>query len=146
MSKTNNDHLMRIMELKGKIPVRVIKKGAVWKNHFTEEGLDFKHEVDASTVAQGAKEGEKVIRTITNLTSTRSLKDLILERVGPEKRQSTAYEDQQYVKRALQFADLLEQMLALDPDKRIRPEDALNHPFLQDGPIGKAAVEAAAAR
>jgi len=130
-SRTNNDHLRKIMELRGKVPGRVIKKGAVWKNHFTEE-LDFKHEGEDENTKQ------KVVRTITDLTAKKSVKDLIMERVGPEKRQSSAHEDQQYVKRSSQFADLLEQMLALDPDKRIRPEDALGHSFLQDGPAGKA--------
>jgi len=130
-SKTNNDHLRKTMELRGKIPIKVIKKGVVWKNHFTED-LDFKHEGED----EGTK--QKVVRTITDLNAKRSIKDLILDRVGAEKRQSTTSEDQQYVKRANQFADLLEQMLALDPDKRIRPEDALQHPFLLDGPAGKA--------
>ena len=31
------------------------------------------------------------------------------------------------------LADLLEKMLALDPDKRIRPKDALKHPFVKWG-------------
>lgn len=126
-SKTNNDHLKKIMELRGKIPIKVIKKGFVWKNHFTDD-LDFKHEGEDENTKQ------KVIRTVTDMNAKKSVKDLILERVGPEKRQSTSGEDQSYVKRATQFADLLEQMLALDPDKRIRPKEALNHPFLQDGP------------
>eukprot|EP00927_Polykrikos_kofoidii_P050575 TRINITY_DN4446_c0_g1_i1.p1 TRINITY_DN4446_c0_g1~~TRINITY_DN4446_c0_g1_i1.p1 ORF type:complete len:687 (+),score=148.92 TRINITY_DN4446_c0_g1_i1:80-2140(+) len=124
-SKSNNDHLKKIMELKGKIPVKVIKKGAVWKNHFTEE-VDFKHMVDDKGT------GDPVIKTITNLAANKSIKDLIVERVGPEKRQSTTKEDQDYVKKATQFADLLDQMLALDPEKRIKPDDALIHPFLHD--------------
>ena len=34
-------------------------------------------------------------------------------------------------KHTAQLADLLEKMLALDPDKRIRPKDALKHPFVK---------------
>eukprot|EP00929_Paragymnodinium_shiwhaense_P016308 TRINITY_DN124589_c0_g1_i1.p1 TRINITY_DN124589_c0_g1~~TRINITY_DN124589_c0_g1_i1.p1 ORF type:complete len:663 (-),score=199.09 TRINITY_DN124589_c0_g1_i1:172-2160(-) len=125
-SKHNNDHLKKVMEVKGKIPVKVIKKGFVWKNHFTDE-VDFKHLVEGTMGAMDA-----VVKTITNLTATRNIKDLVLERVGPEKRQSTTREDQEYVKKSLQFADLLEQMLALDPEKRITPDQALEHPFLKD--------------
>eukprot|EP00932_Pfiesteria_piscicida_P009313 SRR837773.20025.p1 GENE.SRR837773.20025~~SRR837773.20025.p1 ORF type:complete len:558 (-),score=234.90 SRR837773.20025:84-1595(-) len=135
-SKTNNDHLKKIMDLRGKVPGKVIKKGFVWQTHFTPE-LDFKHEVE------DPGSGQKVIKTITDFTNKVSLKDLILERVGKEKQQSQEKEDQLYVKRAIQFADLLEQMLALDPDKRIRPEDGLIHPFLLDG-FGKAAQAQAA--
>merc|ERR1740138_539209 len=86
-SKTNNDHLKKVMELKGKIPGKVIKKGAVWKNHFTDE-LDFKwQDVDANS-------GQEVLRTVTDLNAKKTLKDLLLERVDPEKRKSTTGEDQ----------------------------------------------------
>lgn len=43
-------------------------------------------------------------------------------------RQSHSREDP---KHTAQLADLLEKMLALDPDKRIRPKDALKHPFVK---------------
>merc|ERR1719379_3412125 len=134
--KTNNDQLRRIMEIKGKIPGKLIKKGMLWKNHF-DENLDFKFEdSDKGT-------GETITRTLSDLSAKKHLKDLIMERVGPEKRASATKEDQQYVRRALEFADLLEQMLAIDPDKRISPNDALNHPFLTDFGAEKAAAEAA---
>ena len=43
-------------------------------------------------------------------------------------RQSHSREDPRHT---TQLADLLEKMLALDPDKRIRPKDALKHPFVK---------------
>jgi len=130
MGKTNNDQLKKIMDLKGKIPVKVIKKGAVWKQHF-DDNLDFKYEdTDKMT-------GEKVTRIITDNTAKRDLKELILERVGPEKRQSQDNEDQQYVKKSVHFSDLVDKMLALDPDKRVSAEDALHHHFLADSNSAK---------
>merc|ERR1712232_274161 len=113
------------MEAKGKIPVKVIKKGFIWKNHFTDE-FDFKHVVETTPG------GESIHKIITDLDAKKSIKDLIIERVGPEKRASSSKEDQGYVKRATQFADLLELMLSLDPEKRIKPDDALQHIFLQE--------------
>lgn len=124
-SKSNNDHLKKIMELRGKVPGKVIKKGAVWQTHFTAE-LDFKHQVEDPGSSQ------PIIKMVTDFTSKGSLKEMILERVGKEKRESDVKEDQLYVKRAIQFADLLEGLLALDPDKRSRPDEALQHAFLQD--------------
>jgi len=118
-SVSNNDHLKKMMELKGKIPGKLIKKGSKWKDHFTDS-LDFKYEVVGETGPP---------RTLTDLSAKRSIKDLIMERLGSEKRQSAVPEDQLYVKKAHQFADLLEQMLMLDPEKRMRPADALGHPF-----------------
>lgn len=43
-------------------------------------------------------------------------------------RQSHSREDSRHT---AELADLLEKMLALDPDKRIRPKDALKHPFVK---------------
>jgi len=136
-SKSNNDHLLKTMELRGKIPGKVVKKGTVWKSHFTDE-LDFKHEVE------DPGSGQMVTKTITDFSTKKSIKDLVLERVGKEKQASEAKEDKLYVTRANQFADLLEHMLALDPDKRVTPTDGLAHIFLQEG-VGKAAAAAAAA-
>jgi len=38
-------------------------------------------------------------------------------------------------KKVAQLADLLERMMALDPDKRITPKDALKHPFIKEPKI-----------
>lgn len=124
-SKSNNDALRKIMELKGKIPAKIIKKGFLWKTHF-DDVLDFKYEdVDKYT--------KKVVsRTMSDLSAKKDLFELLMERVGPEKKQSDVKEDVQTVKRVKQFADLLHQMLALDPEKRITANDALSHPFLED--------------
>ncbi|CAJ1386680.1 unnamed protein product [Effrenium voratum] len=40
--KTNNDMLRLFMEVKGKLPNKLIKSGTVWKNHF-DENMDFKY-------------------------------------------------------------------------------------------------------
>jgi len=137
-SKTNNMHLKLIMEFKGKFPVKVIKNSGryqpdTWKNHFTDN-LDFKCQIPSTgpPPEEGAPEEPLQIKIMTDLAAKRSIKDLLFERVGPEKRASEKYEDREYVTRATQFADLLELMLALDPDKRITPSDALQHSFCQD--------------
>merc|ERR1711879_623648 len=83
-------------------------KTSEWKKHFTEQ-LDFKHVVlDPATK-------EETTKTITNMKTKTNIKDLIMDRVGPLK-------DQQTMKKAGRFADLLDQMLALDPERRQRSE------------------------
>lgn len=136
--KTNNDMLKRIMDLKGKIPRGVIRTGAVWKQHF-DDNLDFKYE-DSDKLTK-----ETITRIITDNSAKKELKELILERVGPEKRQSDKKEDQEYVKKAVHFADFLDRLLALDPEKRLTAEDSLKHHFFAEPTGPKVAAEKAAA-
>merc|ERR1712217_376461 len=124
-SKTNNDALRKVMELKGKIPARIIKKGMLWKNHF-DENLDFKFDDEDKYTK------EKVTRVISDLNAKKDLFEMLMERIGPEKRTSTTDEDTAQVKRAQQFADLLNHMLALDFEKRVTANDALPHQFLEE--------------
>merc|ERR1711920_263549 len=100
-----------------------------WKQHF-DDNLDFKY-LDYDKVTR-----KKVTRVITDCGAKKSTLDIVLERIGPEKQKSTASEDVLYVKKAKQFADLINQMTTLDPEKRATPEDLLKHPFLEDGGFG----------
>jgi serine/threonine-protein kinase PRP4 len=138
-SKTNNDALRKIMEVKGKIPKNIIKKGMLWKTHF-DDNLDFKF-VDDDKYTK-----EQVTRVMTDLNAKKDLFDMLMERVGPDKAKSTADEDTAQVKRAKQFADLLNQMLALDFEKRVTANDALPHQFVEEKNLrGENRAEKAAA-
>merc|ERR1712096_330199 len=75
---------------------------------------------------------KKVRRTITDCSAKKSIVDMVMQRVGPEKMRSSAPEDIHYIKKAKQFADLMGQMTALDPEKKITAHDALQHPFLTE--------------
>jgi len=123
--RSNNDMLRHFMELKGKIPHKMIKSGAMWRQHF-DDNLDFKF-VDKHQATR-----KKITRIITDCSAKRSIPELILGRVGPEKQKSDNKEDQLYVKKAKQFADVLNQMTTLDPEKRASPDDLLQHAFLCD--------------
>jgi len=132
--RTNNDMIRIFMEIKGKMPHKMIKSGMLWKNHF-DENMDFKYQdTDKAT-------RKKVTRIITDCHAKRSIQDLIMQRVGVEKQRSSDQEDQLYVKKAKQFADLINQMTCLDPEKRISPGDALLHPFLTEAGPGSKAKE-----
>merc|ERR1712008_496271 len=74
----------------------------------------------------------------------RQLVDMVLSRVGAEKQRSSDSEDQKYVKKAKQFADLLEKMTALDPERRVAPQDALQHPLLTEPGLGSKGAAAGA--
>jgi len=121
--RSNNDMMRHFMDLKGKIPHKMIKSGSTWKQHF-DENLDFKY-LDKHPVTR-----KKMIRTVTDCSSKRSMLELIMNRVGADKSKSDIKDDQIYVKKAKQFADLLTQMTTLDPEKRGQPDDLLQHAFI----------------
>lgn len=111
--KTNNEMLKLIMECKGKFPHKLIRKGQFSNEHFDLQLLDFQSLVEDKLT------GRMLMRTTKN--------------VGPIPEQSLkvklrgSEDDGDLLE---QFIDLLDKMLILTPEKRITPEQALNHPFL----------------
>eukprot|EP00445_Apocalathium_hangoei_P014356 CAMPEP_0203873410 /NCGR_PEP_ID=MMETSP0359-20131031/19735_1 /ASSEMBLY_ACC=CAM_ASM_000338 /TAXON_ID=268821 /ORGANISM="Scrippsiella Hangoei, Strain SHTV-5" /LENGTH=589 /DNA_ID=CAMNT_0050792107 /DNA_START=76 /DNA_END=1845 /DNA_ORIENTATION=- len=121
--KDNNDMIRRFMELKGKIPHKMIKTGTCWKTHF-DENFDFKYNTYDKVTRK------KKLQIITDCSAKRSILDLVMARVGTEKQKSEDREDQLYVRKAKEFADLIGQMTTFDPEKRATPEQLLQHPFV----------------
>merc|ERR1711972_1310341 len=85
--RTNNDMMRLFMEVKGKLPHKMIKSGQLWRQHF-DENLDFRFQ-DTNKATR-----KKITRTITDLGQKRSIVDMIMNRVGPEKQKSSDPEDQ----------------------------------------------------
>lgn len=127
--KNNNDMMRLYMEVKGKLPNKLIKSGNCWKQHF-DENMDFKY-ADTNKATR-----KKIVRTISDLSAKRSIADMVLARVGPEKQKSEINEDQLYVKKAKQFADLMDKMTAMDPERRVTAHDGLSHIFVAEAGPG----------
>ncbi|MCJ8731821.1 hypothetical protein PDJAM_G00204000 [Pangasius djambal] len=114
--KTNNHMLKLAMDLKGKMPNKMIRKGLFKDQHF-DQNLNFLYtELDKVT------EREKV----TVMSSINPTKDLLNDMVGRQR----LPEDQR--KKVVQLKDLLDQILVLDPAKRISINQALQHPYIQE--------------
>jgi len=121
--KSNNDMLRLFMEYKGKLPHKMIKSGTAWKKHF-DDNLDFKF-LDYDKLTR-----KKKLRTITDCSAKKSIQEVILARVGLDKQKSSDSEDQLYVKKAKQFADLVEKMTTLNPETRPSASDLITHHFV----------------
>ncbi|XP_027024803.1 serine/threonine-protein kinase PRP4 homolog [Tachysurus fulvidraco] len=114
--KTNNHMLKLAMDLKGKMPNKMIRKGLFKDQHF-DQNLNFLYtEVDKVT------EREKV----TVMSSINPTKDLLNDMIGRQR----LPEDQR--KKVVQLKDLIDQILVLDPAKRISINQALQHPYIQE--------------
>ncbi|KAK0051471.1 serine/threonine-protein kinase PRP4 [Biomphalaria pfeifferi] len=113
---SNNDMLKTIMDYKGRIPNKMIRKGMFKDQHF-DSSYNFKHhEMDKIT------QREKV----TVMSSINATKDMLAEMV-PYNRLP---EDQ--LRKVTQLKDLLDKLLTLDPSKRIPINQALSHPFITE--------------
>uniref|UniRef100_A0A1A8JRU6 Serine/threonine-protein kinase PRP4 homolog n=1 Tax=Nothobranchius kuhntae TaxID=321403 RepID=A0A1A8JRU6_NOTKU len=114
---SSNNHMLKLaMDLKGKMPNKMIRKGLFKDQHF-DQNLNFLYiEVDKVT------EREKV----TVMSTINPTKDLLSELIGGQR----LPEDQR--KKVMQLKDLLEGTLMLDPAKRISINQALQHPFIQE--------------
>ncbi|KAK3579177.1 hypothetical protein CHS0354_022714 [Potamilus streckersoni] len=113
---SNNEMLKYMMDLKGKMSNKLIRKGMFKDQHFDHNYNFLYHEVDKVT------HREKV----TVLSTISPNKDLLAELVGYQR----LSEDQ--LRKVIQLRDLLEKVLMLDPSKRITINQALTHPFIQE--------------
>ncbi|XP_076617630.1 pre-mRNA processing factor 4Bb [Chaetodon auriga] len=114
---SSNNHMIKLaMDLKGKMPNKMIRKGLFKDQHF-DQNLNFLYiEVDKVT------EREKV----TVMSTINPTKDLLADMIGGQR----LPEDQR--KKVMQLKDLLDATLMLDPAKRISINQALQHPFIQE--------------
>lgn len=132
--KSNNQMLKFFMDVKGKIPNRIIRKGQFREQHFDQSCNFLYHEIDKLTErvsvfgikwesnANFVYPQEKIV-VMPVVKPSRSLQqELIADQNLP---------DDQH-RKVTQLKDLLENMFALDPAKRISLNQALVHPFIQE--------------
>ncbi|KAH3769421.1 hypothetical protein DPMN_170689, partial [Dreissena polymorpha] len=113
---SNNEMLKFMMDVKGKIPNKVIRKGLFRDQHFDSNNNFMYHEVDKVT----HREKTTVMSTIS------PSRDLLAELIGYQR----LPEDQ--LRKVKHLKDLLENILMLDPAKRISIKAALSHPFITE--------------
>ncbi|XP_050360819.1 uncharacterized protein LOC126780395 [Nymphalis io] len=115
--KSNNEMLKYFMDLKGKIPNKIIKKGNFKDQHFDGNCNFLYHELDKIT------EREKIVI----MSSIKPTRDLQTELAPPHHRLPAPE-----AKKISQLKDLLERMIMLDPAKRASVNHCLAHPFIQE--------------
>ncbi|KAK1442148.1 dual specificity protein kinase [Babesia gibsoni] len=120
--RTNNHMLKLIMEVKGKVPSKLIRGGLMGSQHF-DENLDFIYQTRDSFTKMD------VVKVIKDLRATRNITDSLMEKQSWIK--SASPKRDMMIKRVRQLGDLLERCLAIDPAKRLTPDEALQHPFIR---------------
>ncbi|TPX58710.1 hypothetical protein PhCBS80983_g02971 [Powellomyces hirtus] len=151
--RTNNQMLKLMMDVKGKFPNRMLRRGQFTHLHF-DDSVFLAAEVDRVT-------GKEVIRRTTVIKPTKDLRSRLLSGLNlaaPIQQQhhdpgtptsvsggaGTAIsgatgasavpaspDDDKYL--LVQFTDFLDRALTLNPEKRLTVREALAHPFLGAG-------------
>uniref|UniRef100_K3WT40 non-specific serine/threonine protein kinase n=1 Tax=Globisporangium ultimum (strain ATCC 200006 / CBS 805.95 / DAOM BR144) TaxID=431595 RepID=K3WT40_GLOUD len=118
---TNNEMLKLFMELKGKIPNKLIKKHRTayieqfqMEPHFTEDLKFCSRESDRVT-------GKPILRLMDTVKAKNDLGNQLMSA-------KSSTDDRKLV---LELRNLLERMFTLDPTKRISVREALAHPFVK---------------
>jgi len=109
---TNHDMLKLFCKSRGSFPHKVLKRGKFTMEHFDETGRFREHKQDKKT--------GKTTTTLTTIRMDSALSKILASCRGVDTTSAMF----------VRFQDLLEQMLDLDPWRRIRPEAALRHPFI----------------
>ena len=115
--RDNNDMLFWMMQVKGPFPLKMLKKASLASAHFDSEYVFERRRTDEVT-GRVLKRKEKVTRPTRNIFE--------------ELRSSGGKLQDSELKDLRRLSDLIEKCLVLDPSARIKPSEALKHPFFQD--------------
>lgn len=123
VGRSNNQMLRSIMETRGKFTTKMLKKAEFAYMHFDEQA-------NFLSVEQDKLSGRDTVKTIAFVKPTRDLRTRLL---GASK---GLPEDE--VRDLNLFIDFLEKCLMVNPEKRITPQEALKHPFInRTGSVGR---------
>ncbi|CAI2359877.1 unnamed protein product [Moneuplotes crassus] len=113
---SNTEMLRLIMEIKGRISTKMLKKGEYTSKHFDSQSRLLVRDLDPHT--------KQIIfkPTPVHPSPTKSLADILTKK-------RSKGDDPELLKK---FADFLEKCLRCDPRKRLTPSEALHHPFIKD--------------
>jgi len=113
--RNNNQMLRSMMECRGKFSLKMLKKAEYAGLHFDDNLMFRSVEKDKIT-------GKDVVRMLNLLKPTRDLKTRLMATA-----KGLGDAD---LKELNLFVDLLDRCLALNPEKRLTPNEALKHPFI----------------
>ncbi|KAL1916402.1 uncharacterized protein VTP21DRAFT_5593 [Calcarisporiella thermophila] len=114
--RSNNQMLRYMMELKGRFPNRMLRRGQFSERHFEENGEFMSIEIDRLS-------NKETVKSKLFSKPTRDLKSRLVSSGSGGGRDEDS-------KLLLHFVDFLDRCLNLNPEKRMTVKEALQHPFI----------------
>lgn len=124
--RDNNQMLRSMMETRGKFSVKMLKKSKDALEYFDEMSLSFR------SLERDKVTGRDVVKLINFQQPTRPLKERLQTAASRDAKGDMKESEK---KELMLFTDLLDKCLALNPERRITPADALKHPFIQQSNV-----------
>ena len=115
--RTNNDMLRLILQARGPLPKRLRGAGAFYSEHFDAEGTFRQREADPANPSRVLVKSIPINSVIRDLKA--ELREASPEGMSSEEKVSLSH-----------LADFIDRCLAVDPQKRLTPAEALLHPFV----------------
>ncbi|SNX85584.1 related to mRNA splicing-associated serine-threonine protein kinase [Melanopsichium pennsylvanicum] len=115
--RTNNHMLLLMQELRGRFTSKQIRKSQFGEQHFDDANVFLSMEPDKNT-------GQNIVRRVALQKPTSDLRSRLLPGDAAKKLRVDEARTMNHL------IDLLERCLELDPAKRIKPKEALEHAFL----------------
>lgn len=132
---SNNQMLKMMMEVKGRFPNKMLKRGRFSSKHFESSDGSSIEESTTNVVFKDVQfdrlSNQEIVRKWSPPQKpTHDLKSRLLPDSHKRSLLAKGVEGQRQLKLMLAFVDLLERCLHLNPDKRLTAHEALDHAFI----------------
>jgi serine/threonine-protein kinase PRP4 len=117
--RSNNEMMMKFIEVKGPVPRKLLRKAAFRENHYDNDGM-------FSLVEEDPVTNRQIRRLIRDAKPT---KDVAVTLAAHDRNLGEAER-----RKVSQLADMLDKMFNFDPEKRLTVSQALTHPFIKESP------------
>ena len=117
--RSNNEMMMKFIEVKGPVPRKLLRKAAFRENHYDNDGM-------FSLVEEDPVTNRQIRRLIRDAKPTN---DVAVTLAAHDRNLGEAER-----RKVSQLADMLDKMFNFDPEKRLTVSQALTHPFIKESP------------
>ena len=127
--RSNNHMLKLMMDLKGRFPYKLLKRGKFAAQHFEIGDAGDSSVQFVQVVTDAATNKETTRKSIIPPKAERDLRSRLLSDAEYKRIMAMSAAEEE-LKMVSSFVDLLDKCLILNPERRLSVREALSHPFI----------------